>query len=167
MSSRSLTPTATSCSGIFLPSFDEFYLRLAHEVSRMGNCSRKKVGAVLTDRNNKLLSIGWNQRCTEGTPGVCQGVRGDAGRGLEECEAAHAEIRAIFDCPDISKIHTVYITDSACPLCVSNLLSTPCQRMVYLRPYVNDFGAKDKWVRAGRELVHLDIQGLDKIQPDP
>lgn len=84
---------------IFRPSWDDYFMSVAHMVAERSNCIKQKVGAVLV-KNNRILSVGYNgtpagmRNCYEGScercnSGVAQGVN------LDKCYCVHAEENAV------------------------------------------------------------------------
>lgn len=71
------------------PSWDEYFMEIAHVVAKRSNCSRRHVGAVI-EKSNHFLSSGYNgtphgvKNCYEGGCPRCAG-RTPSGKGLDEC----------------------------------------------------------------------------------
>ncbi len=83
------------------PSREEYYLRLAEEVSARSTCRRKHFGAVIV-KDDQIISTGYNG-APRGTPnclemGACPrdaaGI--PAGQRYELCRSVHAEANAII-----------------------------------------------------------------------
>jgi dCMP deaminase len=59
------------------PDFDEYYMDIAQAVAKRGDCTRRQVGAVIVDLENRIVSTGYN-----GTPpGGPSCLKGDCPRG--------------------------------------------------------------------------------------
>ena len=81
------------------PSWDEYFMRIAHEASQRSNCIRRQVGAIIV-KDRAIISTGYN-----GTPmgvrnccdGGCQRCASNAepGEGYDTCVCVHAEENAI------------------------------------------------------------------------
>ena len=133
-------------------SFYEYYLCMAYVASARGTCRRRKVGAVLVDKDYKFLSSGYN-----GNPSgmahcldiPCEGALAKSGEGLEKCDAIHAEINAIGQCHDVQAIHACFSTTSPCKFCVDALLATPCKEIVFYEEYPHS-KSKERWENSGR-----------------
>lgn len=136
---------------------DTTWLRVAFEISALGTCSRRKVGAVFLDSKGRVLSTGYNgtapgtEHCTDSP---CDGAKMPSGEGLKLCEAIHAEQNALVQCKFPDEVHTVYCTDSPCIHCVKMLASTGCKRIVFGRLYPHST-SKDYWESLGRSWFHL------------
>lgn len=61
------------------PSFDEYFLTVAHAVSLRADCTRRAVGAVIVDESNRIVSTGYNG-APAGEPGCLSA--GACPRGL-------------------------------------------------------------------------------------
>ena len=151
------------------PTWDQYWLRIAHDVASRGTCLRRKVGAVLVTKDNRILSTGYNGKASElpncnGSikdiklatiyPNACSGAFSKSGTNLDGCQALHAEQNALLYCSDVRNIHTCYVTCSSCVSCLKMLLGTGCQRIVFAEEYPHQ-EARKMWEAAGREWVKL------------
>lgn len=112
----------------------EWLMSITKAVSKRSNCVSRKVGCVLVDKHNHILSTGMN--------GVPSGIdhcalchRKTPGRDLESCLSVHAEANALLQCPDVNKIVTAYITVNPCNICMRMLANTSCRTIVYKEAY--------------------------------
>lgn len=109
-------------------------LMMLHALVAAGRstCIRRKVGAVITDENNYILSTGRNgpahdmPHCIEFP---CGGENYKSGDGLSECNAIHAEINALLHCRDIFAAHKLYVLASPCKFCMDAILATPIREI--------------------------------------
>lgn len=120
------------------PPVDEYFLAIAQVVSTRATCARRRVGCVLVDVDNHVLSTGYNGPA-RGQPhcfdSPCAGAGLPSGSGLDACESVHGEANALLQCPDVRRVHTVYCTDSPCIHCVKLLMNTGAARIVFARTY--------------------------------
>jgi dCMP deaminase len=120
------------------PSWDEYFMEIAHVVAKRSNCSRRKVGAVIMNRNH-ILSAGYNgtprgvKNCFEGGCPRCAG-KTPSGKGLDECLCTHAEQNAICQ----AALHgvaidgaTLYVTISPCLICAKLIINAGIREVVY------------------------------------
>lgn len=139
------------------PTHEATMLGLALVIAQRSTCRRRRVGAVLTDDNGRVLSMGHNG-VAKGQPHClatpCPGATQAPGQGLELCEALHAEQNALMFCGNIMKVHTAFVTASPCVHCLKMLLNTSCERIVFLEEYPHA-AAKDMWTKAGRKWEHF------------
>ena len=146
------------------PDKDEWALRLAEVVAQRGTCLRRQVGAVLLDKDGRVLATGYNGRpagsvhCNQkeaGTtygamptfcfPHACPAASAPSGTQLEGCEAIHAEANALLQCRDTREIWTCAVTTSPCIHCVKLLLNTGCRRIIFRERYSQDGAAMKLW----------------------
>jgi tRNA(Arg) A34 adenosine deaminase TadA len=66
------------------------------------------------------------------------------GKGLDLCEAIHAEQNALLQCRDTKEIEVAYVTASPCVTCVKLFMNTGCKRIVFLEEYPHS-AAKELW----------------------
>lgn len=148
------------------PTRDEVYLQMAETLATRGTCPRRKVGCILTDRDGRVLSMGYNgvpagqPHCSDPCSGsTCKGASYPSGQGLEFCEAIHAEQNAILMLPDPRDLHTAYCTTFPCNSCIKLLLGTNCQRIVYREGYPHGESVS-WWKLRGRSIIHLPKGGF-------
>lgn len=109
------------------PSWDEYFLALAGTASLRADCLRRKCGAVLVSRDNRVISTGYN-----GAPSGAFGCLSDnacprgqmsyeevkAFSSYANCIAFHAEKNAILWCPPEERYGTrLYVNQPPCPDC--------------------------------------------------
>lgn len=101
------------------PSWDDYFLNLAVAVSARSSCPRASVGAVLVDKYNRVISVGYNGA----EAGVDECI--DVGCAIEDghcTRAIHAEENAIVYAIERSGPNSLigsklYTTVSCCPVC--------------------------------------------------
>lgn len=59
------------------PGWDEYFLKIAADVSARADCTRRQVGYVITDRQHRIISTGYNGT----SPGQLGCLRGACPRG--------------------------------------------------------------------------------------
>lgn len=122
------------------PSWDAWALDIAKAVAARADCTRRKVGAVLLDQHNRVVSTGYN-----GYPSGSKGcLSGGCPRGqltyeelppygsYDNCHALHAEENAaLYADPDRRRGGTMYITDKPCDNCERLLRGLGLARIVW------------------------------------
>ena len=120
------------------PGWDRYFMDIAHVVKARGNCSRRKVAAVIA-RDRRIITTGYN-----GTPtgvknccdGGCARCASDvpSGASLGECICSHAEENAIIQ----AAYHGVsvrgaimYVTISPCLMCAKMIINAGIKEVVY------------------------------------
>lgn len=132
------------------PSWDEYFLRLAKDVSTRSNCCRRKVGAVIV-KDNHIVATGYNgtpAKTTNCFDGGCPRCNGEhkTGEKLDECLCVHAEQNAICqaakhgNCIDGGKI---YVTCSPCLTCLKLIINSGIKEVIFGEWY-REFNDQEK-----------------------
>lgn len=152
------------------PKWDEFWLMQALFYSTRGTCDRLRTAAVIIDKNNRLISAGYNGSAP-GSP-HCD----DVGHFMADghCfRTLHAEDNALLHNANVLRGATAYLIISPCVNCMKKLISSGVKRIVYAKEFKN-VQAQDKgWgfinelasgADAKIEHVGIDFQGtLDNM----
>jgi dCMP deaminase len=143
------------------PSWDEYFMRMAHVIATRSTCLRRSVGALLV-RDKRILATGYNGApaglphceevgCRRAELGIASGER------QELCRALHAEQNAIIQ----GAFHGVSVRDSVlycttqpCVICAKMLINAGVKRIVYEGEYA-DHLALEMLREAGVELDHV------------
>ena len=127
------------------PSWDDYFMTLAHEVATRTTCLRRGVGAVIV-KEKRILATGYNgvptgishcevAGCLRAKMGIPSGQRHEICRGL------HAEQNAIIQAArygiDISG-SAIYITTQPCIVCAKMLINAGIVEIVYKDPYPDE-----------------------------
>lgn len=125
------------------PSEHEWAFLVALAVSTRGECSRRRVGAVIVDAQNRIVGAGYNgtyrggpscltEACPRAASGVDSGSSYDTGPGA--CIAVHAELNALLDVSDRKRLESseMYITAEPCEGCLKILRNTQIYRIYWL-----------------------------------
>lgn len=125
------------------PDVFEWGLIVAEAVATRAECSRRKVGAVILDRDHRICGAGYNGTyrggrnclegaCPRGLSGVLPGSSYDTGPGA--CIAVHAEVNALLDVSDKGRLESsmMFITAEPCEGCLKILRNTQIYRLVWL-----------------------------------
>lgn len=139
-----------------------YFLALAKIVSLRSTCARRQVGCVLVDNKNHILATGYNGVTRKAPHCIdipCPGASYESGKGLDVCEAIHAEQNAILQCSDVDQIQTAYITVAPCKTCTKLLSNTACREIVFLENYVDS--GKALW--RGVWHKHNDIKEIFEL----
>lgn len=159
--SGSLTASPSNSTSLTKrPELAQTMMAIAHVISMRSTCSRRAVGAVLVDQNNRVLSIGHNgpakgmPHCTDQP---CAGASCPSGTGLDLCQAIHAEQNALLFCPDVMKIKTCFVTTSPCVHCIKMLMNTSCETIIFAESYPNAENSRELWVNSapGRKWLQV------------
>jgi dCMP deaminase len=150
------------------PSWDEYFMRIAHEVAMRSTCLRRHVGAVVV-LDKRILSTGYNGapsglcHCSE-TGCLRERLNIPSGERHELCRGLHAEMNALLQ----GARHgirmegaTLYSTFVPCSLCSKMLINTGIVRVVAAAPYPDSF-ARGMLEEAGVALIELAPEGLEE-----
>lgn len=130
--------------------YDQAYLRMAAEWSKLSHCERKQVGALLV-KDGMIISDGYN-----GTPSGFENECEDC-NGETKWYVLHAEANAILKVArstNGAQGCTLYITLSPCRDCAKLILQAGIKRVVYVTQYKDCTGV-DFLREAGLEVVHF------------
>ena len=127
------------------PSWDRYFMDIAHVAASRSNCSRRQVAAVVV-RDKQIISTGYNgtprgiKNCSEGG---CPRCNSDipSGEGLGQCLCSHAEENAIVQAAYngiMLKGATLYTTFSPCLLCAKMIINAGIVEVVYHQHYTID-----------------------------
>jgi len=147
------------------PSWDEYFLEMAHMIARRSTCLRRHVGALLV-REKRILATGYNG-APAGLPHCAEvGCLRDkleipSGERQELCRGLHAEQNAIIQ----GALHGVsvqgadlYCTTQPCVSCAKMLINAGVGRIVYEGDYADDLSL-ELLEQAGVELVRMSVSG--------
>lgn len=127
------------------PSWDEYFMTIAKQVSLRSNCLKRKVAAILV-KDQRIISTGYNgtprgiKNCNEGGCPRCHKF-GASGSNLETCVCSHAEENAIVQAAyhGVSiRSATLYTTFSPCLLCTKMIINSGIEEVVYHKTYAMD-----------------------------
>lgn len=120
------------------PSVDDYYLGIAAAVAARGECSRRKVGAVIV-KDHTIVATGYNG-APPGEPSCLDGACPRAGMAVEPgtgyaatgCTVIHAETNAIIRAGRAATYKaTLYCTDKPCDLCSPLIRASGISRVVH------------------------------------
>lgn len=122
-------------------SWDETFMSLALLVSQRTACKFHEAGVVIVDINKRIVSMGYNGP-TEGdlhciTEGCAKVDGNPKTKKLERCRGAHAEINAIINAQDSTRLRgaIVYTALYPCYDCMKAFNNAGIKEIVYLKKY--------------------------------
>ena len=131
------------------PSYDEYFMEMAHVVAKRSTCLRRKVGAILV-KDKHILSTGYNG-APKGLLHCCQTgcIRADqnipSGERHELCRGLHAEQNAIIQAAVFGvsiKGSVLYCTYTPCVVCVKMLINAGVTEIIYAGDYPDDLAKR-------------------------
>lgn len=131
------------------PSWDEYFMELAHVVKKRSTCLRRHVGAVLV-KNKRILATGYNgapsglAHCAE-TGCTRTIMKIPSGQRHEMCRGAHAEQNAVAQAA-LHGVSTegsdIYITAHPCSTCVKILINAGIKRIIFEGSYPDELAVE-------------------------
>lgn len=130
------------------PSWDEYFLKLAHLVSQRSTCLRRKVGAVIV-KNKHILSTGYNGapkgiiHCAI-TGCLREKLHIPSGERHELCRGLHAEQNAIIQAAvyGVSLVGArLYCTNQPCFICAKMLINAGIDKIIITDGYPDKMAA--------------------------
>ena len=127
------------------PSYDEYFMEMAHIVSKRSTCMRRKVGAILV-KDKHILSTGYNgapkglKHCEE-VGCLREQMNIPSGQRHEICRGLHAEQNAIIQASVFGtsiKDSVLYSTNTPCVVCAKMLINAGVKEIVYSGDYPDD-----------------------------
>ena len=155
------------------PTWDDYFLQMAHVVARRSTCLRRRVGALLV-RDKRILATGYNGApsnlphceqagCLRDAMGIPSGERQELCRGL------HAEQNAIIQAARHgvdTRDSALYCTTQPCVTCAKMLINAGVKRVVYRGDY-SDKMAVEMLTAAGVELLRAPHTSEDPEDESP
>ncbi len=132
--------------------YDQAYLKMAIEWSKLSHCKRKQVGALIV-KGKMIISDGYNGTPT-GFDNCCEDDLGNT-----KWHVLHAEANAILKVASSTQAcqgATLYITLSPCKECSKLIHQSGIRRMVYANSYKDESGI-DFLRKANIEILYLPI----------
>jgi len=111
-------------------------------VAARSTCIRRKVGAIIVDRDGHVLSTGYNgvpsnfDHCID-VP--CAGAI-DAPGNTSNCMAVHAEQNALLQCSNLSNAHAMYVSCVPCFVCAKMIANTKISYILTIEQYADSRG---------------------------
>ncbi len=127
------------------PTWDQYFMRIAHEVAKRSTCLRRHVGAVVV-LDKRILATGYNgapsglPHCSE-TGCRRQEMGVPSGQRAELCRGLHAEMNALLQGSRYgvrTEGATIYSTHVPCSLCTKMIINAGIVRIVAAAEYPDE-----------------------------
>ncbi|MFH1100415.1 MAG: dCMP deaminase family protein [Methanobacteriota archaeon] len=127
------------------PSYDAYFMEMAHVVAKRSTCLRRSVGALLV-KDKHILSTGYNgapkgfRHCAE-VGCVREKLHIPSGERHELCRGLHAEQNAIIQAAVFGisiKGSVLYCTNAPCVVCVKMLVNAGVEEIVFSGDYPDE-----------------------------
>ena len=114
-------------------------MQLARYVSTLSDDPRRKVGAVLVDKQGNNVSTGFN-----GFPlGHC--IEKYADREYRRQHTVHAEVDALCKVQYLAPYHTLYVSFPPCPACMRQIVNAGVVRVICAPADATGMDAEWRW----------------------
>ena len=135
------------------PDWDEYFMRIAHDVASRATCERRKVGAVIV-AEKRILTTGYNG-APQGLPHCTEvGCKMENGHCIR---TLHAEQNAIVQAALFGvscQGSSLYVTCQPCNSCAKMIINAGIRKVVFEGDYPDPF-ALELFGAAGVELVRV------------
>lgn len=125
-------------------SWNEYFMNLAKLAAERSSCDRANVGAVIVNRDNRIIATGYNGSVGSKTP-HCDEI-GHTMRDGHCIATLHAELNCIAYCAKEGiplKGSTIYVTHFPCLNCTKALIQSGIVRIIYHDAYrVDDYAVE-------------------------
>lgn len=138
-------------------SWQEYFMNLAMTVSQRGTCDRAYVGCVIVNKENRIVSTGYNGSI-KGNP-HCDEI-GHTMRDGHCIATIHAEMNALLYCAKegISVNGCIaYVTHFPCLNCTKSLIQAGISKIYYNNAYRVDDYAKKLLERNKIPYIKIDL----------
>lgn len=151
------------------PSWDAYFMQIAHLVKTRATCPRRQVGAVIV-RDRRMLATGYNgapkglKHCPEGGP------EHDWPTGCMRAghciRSLHAEQNALLQAAMIGiacEGATMYVTCQPCNNCAKMIINAGIKQVIYEGDYPDEFSL-ELFKESGLEVYRYSELGLEKVE---
>lgn len=119
------------------PGWAETWTTIAEVIASRSLCTRAQIGAVITDRDNRVVATGYNgppagfehggRPCTEWCP---RSTATDLDPDYADCLSLHAEMNAIAVCDQqVRAGGSIYVTGHVCMMCAKIIANSGLKRV--------------------------------------
>jgi dCMP deaminase len=151
------------------PSWDEYFIQIAHLVKTRATCPRRSVGAVIV-RDKHILATGYNG-APAGLPHCPdQGPHADWPEGCMRANhcirALHAEQNALLQAAKIGipcEGASIYVTCQPCNTCAKMIINAGIKRVIYEGDYPDPFSL-ELFRDAQMDVLRLIDGRLEKVE---
>ncbi len=146
------------------PSYDDYFMQMAHVVATRSTCLRRKVGAIIV-KEKHILSTGYNgapKGLTHCSEFGCMREKMNVKRGEkhELCRGLHAEQNAIIQAAVFGvsiKGGSLYTTHAPCSVCAKMLINAGIKEIIYENDYPDEL-AMNMLTESNIEIRKLEMR---------
>lgn len=151
------------------PSWDAYFMQIAHLVKTRATCPRRQVGAVVV-RDRRILATGYNgaprglSHCPDGGP------ENDWPNGCMRAghciRSLHAEQNALLQAAMIGvpcEGATIYVTCQPCNMCAKMIINAGVKQVIYEGDYPDDFSL-ELFRESELEVYRYTEGGIERLE---
>ena len=146
-------------------SWDNYFIKIAHQVAAKSKDPSTKVGCVIVTEDNRPVSFGYN-----GFISGCDESKMTQERPVKYHLVIHAEMNALMFAERSLKNHKVYCTHGPCENCLKHLMQAGVKEIVYDNPGIlKKRGTPDqkeaiKRLLSSKEFLVRNINGKNYLE---
>jgi dCMP deaminase len=159
------------------PTWDETWMNMAIVISERSLCDRDRVGAVVVDKDNRIVDSGYNgpprgmprddSRCTNWCPRAALPTWiGEAGiipmldPAYDDCHSLHAEANALmFSDRRLREGGTIYVSSGVCGGCAKLIANSGLRRLVCDTSHEAPHRSSSEWF-AWLRLCNIEVMEM-------
>ncbi|MBS1719761.1 MAG: dCMP deaminase family protein [Armatimonadetes bacterium] len=150
------------------PSWDSYFMQIAHLVKSRATCPRRSVGSVIV-RDKRVIATGYNgaprglPHCPEGGPDHDWPL--GCMRAGHCIRALHAEQNALLQAAQVGvscEGATMYVTCQPCNNCAKMIINAGIRRVIYEGDYPDEF-SKELFRFSEMEVLRWNGEGLEPV----
>lgn len=155
-------------------SWDEYFMGIAFISSLRSKDPRTQVGACIVDKENHILSTGYNgaplNLNDDDLPWDSLGEKNNDIMNIKNTFVCHAEANAIdnyYGNKEKLKDSTIYVTLFPCVECAKRIIQNKIKKVVYLKQYTKEDqinAATYMFEKANVKVEKFDIEGLYNLK---
>jgi dCMP deaminase len=127
--------------------WDNLFLKMALEVSKMSKDESTKVGSIMVTSDNTNISFGYNGMVS----GILEPIELWSDRPSKLLEVIHSEENTLLNSPFRPNGCTIYITHQPCTKCIIRLSQAKIKRVVYINEYPR-LENRDVWEKYAKKI---------------
>lgn len=122
----------------------QYFMKIAELSATRSTCIRRKIGAVIVDSENRVISTGYNgipsklKHCEE-RGCLREKLKVPSAQRIEICRAMHAEQNAIIYARRDLIECSIYVTHMPCFTCAKMIISAGICKIYYRDSYPDEF----------------------------
>lgn len=136
----------------------DYFLGIAQAISKRSKDPSSKVGAIIVDKEDRIVSTGYN-----GFIGGCNESYMTMDRPMKYHLTIHAEMNAMLYAHKNIRNHIVYCTDAPCENCLKHMAQSGISKIYYEKDDIIKLrGSQEQLEAIYRILLSTNIEVMDR-----